>query len=863
MEVKVKFNDINVKEEKEKTLVKILMLKGEKGEKGDGDFNIIEDVKVNGTSLPVSDKSVNVPIPTDVSSFNNDSGYLVENDMAMTKTSDIQNGSQITDGTGYGRLNKILGDTSQVGTPTPDNPIDIGVVTGDITIQVSNANNTSSQTFELSLGDIELYNKDYIYEENGKWYISKKVRHLSLPISGMDNSETYPGWINQAQLKADWPGINTSNLYPLGFYFLSNIAIQPASGTSPVAINTNPNGSGTLVLNKNYFNLTQTQWKENYPNLVFELVYELTNAEVSEITDVDLIEQLEQIKNFLVYQNVTNFTISSDGLRPKLNITYGTTNYNIYSKEEVNDKIETVNKEIEKTNEKINENLKFHSVSGSSATYIVEFPNGKNLLVDTGYANQWTAIKNAIDGLGIKKFDYLVLTHFHPDHIGNVQNICNNYDLSECTCWVQMKPDYTNHSEEIEETEEFYDETIETFESYGLTPIVPTNDSYYIIDENTKLHFLNTDLTLAEDNDYYTTQAEWHSNGLCNFNMFSLVTEVIYKANVITLTGDLEKPTEQAIYTYLRKTNILTAPHHGVNREALLPFYEATKPDFTLLQYVPTAPGDGWLQPYFRSFKYIQKVNSEIVTPAWSDDDNGLFTFVLNGDSIKTNVVGLGVPDNKITRLGEINYKVHDYVDYNKNQTPATITLEQLIENMENSDILNMYWHSTETEYYPQLYQDIQTIYPGFGVDAWLYIEKTGGSNSALLRIIKGDIEIRARYFGQNGWLNAYGTGQIASLTTGTSALINILKNLPKGKYQCTYFQDTNDTVLGNPAYVLDINLISNDGTDITASIIATNRNTNPIRSIVACLCYINTAGDTQYDWKEISFEQPQEQVNE
>ena len=39
MEVKVKFNEINVKEENEKTLVKVLMLKGEPGTT---DYNELE-----------------------------------------------------------------------------------------------------------------------------------------------------------------------------------------------------------------------------------------------------------------------------------------------------------------------------------------------------------------------------------------------------------------------------------------------------------------------------------------------------------------------------------------------------------------------------------------------------------------------------------------------------------------------------------------------------------------------------------------------------------------------------------------------------------------------------------------------------
>lgn len=51
MEVKVKFNDINVKEEKEKTLVKVLMLKGEKGDSVSAEWGTITGNINNQTDL--------------------------------------------------------------------------------------------------------------------------------------------------------------------------------------------------------------------------------------------------------------------------------------------------------------------------------------------------------------------------------------------------------------------------------------------------------------------------------------------------------------------------------------------------------------------------------------------------------------------------------------------------------------------------------------------------------------------------------------------------------------------------------------------------------------------------------------------
>ena len=60
--------------------------------------NKIEDVKVNGASLTVTNKAVNVVVPTKTSEITNDSGFITANDIpeaqeVPTKTSDLTNDS--------------------------------------------------------------------------------------------------------------------------------------------------------------------------------------------------------------------------------------------------------------------------------------------------------------------------------------------------------------------------------------------------------------------------------------------------------------------------------------------------------------------------------------------------------------------------------------------------------------------------------------------------------------------------------------------------------------------------------------------------------------------------------------------------
>ena len=136
MEVKVKFNEINVKEENEQTLVKVLMLKGEKGDPGPNDYNDLinkptklsdftndgvfittsadnlvnyykksetytqsetnnllsakantSDLAAVATSGSYSDLSNTPTIPTKTSELTNDSNFVVSSDLATVATS--------------------------------------------------------------------------------------------------------------------------------------------------------------------------------------------------------------------------------------------------------------------------------------------------------------------------------------------------------------------------------------------------------------------------------------------------------------------------------------------------------------------------------------------------------------------------------------------------------------------------------------------------------------------------------------------------------------------------------------------------------------------------------------------------------
>ena len=106
---------------------------------------------------------------------------------------------------------------------------------------------------------------DYIDYENNR--IVRNIRHLSLKIKDMNNSETYPGWDNVSIIKEDYPDYNA----PLSSAtkFITNVADL----NKGISINTK--GLGTIFINSGLVTMSQSAWKSTYNDLTIELYYKM------------------------------------------------------------------------------------------------------------------------------------------------------------------------------------------------------------------------------------------------------------------------------------------------------------------------------------------------------------------------------------------------------------------------------------------------------------------------------------------------------------------------------------------------------------------------------------------------------------
>ena len=240
--------------------------------------------------------------------------YVVSADITNQANAEICVGFYQDDGTYIGMEEPLRGNRTFTFT-TPSNCAFADIILACATNQTCTFSNIQlelgstatayepyqGQEFPIDLGSIELAKigdyQDRIYKSDSKWYIRRAVRHLSLPVASMNDSDSYPGWSNVEHIRAD---LGTSLNTPLQSVTSRMVNIE--DGTKYFGINTN--GSGATLFTSNsasgiFGTKTATAIKADYPNLVVELYYGILEANQydEEITNEALIAQLEALYN--------------------------------------------------------------------------------------------------------------------------------------------------------------------------------------------------------------------------------------------------------------------------------------------------------------------------------------------------------------------------------------------------------------------------------------------------------------------------------------------------------------------------------------------------------------------------------------
>lgn len=184
--------------------------------------------------------------------------------------------------------------------------------------------------------------------------------------------------------------------------------------------------------------------------------------------------------------------------------------------------------------------------------------NNKNLLIDSGPSSNKKDLLDYLENLNIKKLDYIIATHPHEDHIGNMDTIIKRYNIGSF-----YSPKVITSSN--------------TFESM-ISALVDKNLKINVLKKGVK----GIDLGKNVEIQIFSPLEDISSD---NLNDYSPIIKITFVNSSFLFTGDAEVSTESMILSENNNLNcdILKVGHHGSSTSTSSNFLASVNPSVAII----------------------------------------------------------------------------------------------------------------------------------------------------------------------------------------------------------------------------------------------------------------------------------------
>ena len=318
---------------------------------------------------------------------------------------------------------------------------------------------------------------------------------------------------------------------------------------------------------------------------------------------------------------------------------------------------------------------------------------GKNIVIDTHRVGAKEQVYQMLDDNNVEHIDYLIISHYHDDHTGNVVNLINDGYVDSDT--IVYLPAYCNLIENRPTILSIYNEIIHALNDSNISYTVPNENDYFTIGDSFKVTFYNCDENV------------FNESGWDDYNNMSMVCLVEHKSVKSLYSGDcgassLIRMVENKFVD--NKVNLYKIEHHGINTynstrellEVILPDYavqistvkDSKRNNYTLSSTIQALKNyntkvfsshknfDNYI--VFKSYNNVMVNTSGIQNEAIS---NPLTTYQIYVDSSTTNDIQdgsqtnpyidlpLAVAEAKNKNFGDIEIYLADGEYCNKHET--------------------------------------------------------------------------------------------------------------------------------------------------------------------------------------------------
>ena len=201
--------------------------------------------------------------------------------------------------------------------------------------------------------------------------------------------------------------------------------------------------------------------------------------------------------------------------------------------------------------------LKVHFLDvGQGDSILIQFPDGRNMLVDAGGNDDASKVVSYLKKTDVKRLDYLIGTHPHEDHIGSLDTVINSFQIGDV---IMPKVTHTTRT---------FRDVLEAIDRKGLQ-IRPAKAGVSIMEDG-----LLAARILAPCREDYD-----------ELNDYSAVIMLTCGEVSFLLSGDAEALSEKDILAsgVAVKADVLKVGHHGSNSSTSAAFLKAVGPSYAVI----------------------------------------------------------------------------------------------------------------------------------------------------------------------------------------------------------------------------------------------------------------------------------------
>jgi competence protein ComEC len=203
-----------------------------------------------------------------------------------------------------------------------------------------------------------------------------------------------------------------------------------------------------------------------------------------------------------------------------------------------------------------NAKMSVHFIDVGQGDCILIKSQNSSILVDAGDNNKSDIVMDYLKRQKVNKLDLVIGTHPHADHIGGLDVVIDNFDISKI-----IMPQI---SQQLMPTTKTYKDVLSSISKKGLKITKPN--------QGEKIQFDTFYIEIISDNIDYD-----------NLNDYSVVTKIVCDDFKVLLTGDIEKDAEKKLFSKDIKADILKSPHHGSNTSNTLEFIKKVNPKYAII----------------------------------------------------------------------------------------------------------------------------------------------------------------------------------------------------------------------------------------------------------------------------------------